>query len=440
MLKNLLKHKLFVYLLVCFIWSGVNAQTIPYLSVDDAIVIGLRQNFQLIIDSNNVEASSIRNSPGNAGFLPQLNVNSNILYSDQTIKQQYSNGTELNHNNATTNTRNISAAVSWTLFDGGRMFATAKLLRLQEDQSRLISKDDIQNLMATIINAYYNVVQQKQLLVQIDSSLKYYDVQLITSQNLKLHGKGTQQQIFQSQIDRNTEEAQYYAQLNSLLDAKTNLNHLLQRSPDLDFEVGDSIPVTSGTADTTRQFLTEHNPFLLEASRNVNIQTAILQQNKSLYFPQLSVIGGYGFNNSSSSASFFLLNQNLGWNAGVTLGWNLFDGFRTRNLVEVSKINIENARINYEQAVSNTEASVSIAYHKYKTALQQMMVLKQNLQLAEENLRIALEEFKLYAITQIELQQAHRSYDDVSAAYITSLYAVKSAETNLQMLNGSLVQ
>lgn len=418
-----------------------SAQSQDFLSLDQAISIGLHQNYQVIIDSNNVQAAALNNSPGNAGFLPSLNLNGFYTYSDNNISQQYSNGTELNHNNAITKTTNANATLTWMLFDGGRMFATAKLLHLQEDQSRTVSKENLQNLIANIMNAYYNVVQQKQLLVQIDSSLKYYDVQYNTAKNLQNNGKGTRQQVLQSQIDRNAEQSQYYLQVNVLLDAKTNLNQLLQRNPDLDFDVPDSIPLLSNlTVDTTEQFLRQHNPLLMEANRNVDIQTAILRQDRSLFLPQLTFNGGYGYNKTSSSASFFLLNQNQGWNAGLTLSYNLFDGFKTRNQVGISKINIENAHLQYRQVLSETHSGLSNAYHKYKAALQQMILLQQNLQLARENLYIALEEFKLYAITQITLQQAHKSYDDAGAAYVTATYAVKSAEINLLLLNGSLVQ
>jgi outer membrane protein TolC len=440
MWKNQWNHKILGGLLL-FISSHISAQSPAYLSLDNAIAIGLQQNFQVIIDSNNVRAAAINNSPGNAGFLPQVNLDGSVIYNGANIKQKFSSGAEVEQSNTTGNTKSAGATLTWTLFDGGHMFATAKLLRLQEDQVRTISKDDLQNLMANIINSYYNVVQQKQLLRQVDSSIKYYDIQLTVTKNLQLNGKATRQQILQAQIDRNAEQAQYYAQLNALQDSKTDLNHLLQRSPDLDFETVDTIPIIAALAvDTTELFLKQHNPLLVEANRNIEIQTAMLQQNRSFFFPQLSFTGGYGFNTSSSSASFFLLNQDLGWNAGLTLSYNLFDGFKTRSLVNISKINVRNAQLQFRQTLSATQALLSNAYHKYKAALQQMLVLQQNLLLARENIQIALQQYRLYAITQIELQRAHQSYEDAFATYVAAAYAVKSAETNLYLLNGSLVQ
>src|SRR4030095_8105132 len=138
------------------------------------------------------------------------------------------------------------------------------------------------------------------------------------------------------------------------------------------------------------QFLKQHNPLLLQAVRNVDIQNSVLNQNRSYYYPQLSFTGGYGFNNNSSSASFFLQNQNLGWNAGLTLSYPIFDGFKVRNAVDISKINVRNAELQYRQTLSDIHTGLSTAYHKYKASLQQMTLLRENLDLARENLQIAL--------------------------------------------------
>jgi outer membrane protein TolC len=337
--------------------------------------------------------------------------------------------------------QSAGAYLTWTLFDGLNMFATAKYLRLQQEQAGNISKENIQSMVANIMDSYYSVVQQKQLLRLSDSSVKFYDVALTTAKNLQLNGKGTRQQVLQAQIDRNAGQAQRLLIANSLEVEKTNLNQLLQRNPDAGFDVIDSIPlIPNFTVDTTEIFLRDHNPSLMYANKQVDVQTAILQQNRSLYYPQLDFNAGYAYNNSSSSASFFLKNQNDGWNAGFTLSWNIFNGMQTRELVQVSKINMDNARWQYRQVLSETKASITAQLKNYKTALDEMVLLRENLNLAYENLQLATEQYKLFAITQIDLQRAHKSFDDAGSNYIASVYAVKKVETNLLLLSGSLVQ
>jgi outer membrane protein len=148
----------------------------------------------------------------------------------------------------------------------------------------------------------------------------------------------------------------------------------------------------------------------------------------------------YVYSNSSSNASFFLKNQNQGWNAGLTLSWNIFNGFTTRNQVAISKINLSVAHLQYRQLLSETSTSLNNGWNNYKSALAKMVLLRENLKLSYENLQLATEQYKLYAITQIDLQRAHQSFDDAGTTYFLAEYEVKTAETSLLLLTGSLVR
>lgn len=198
--KFIMKAALVLNLISFF---GGHAYGQNLLTIDEAIRIGLSKNYQVLIDSNVMRAAQINNSPGSAGFLPRLDLSGDATYSGQNINQKFSSGTEIDKNNVSANAQSAGAYLTWTLFDGLNMFATAKFLRLQEEQAGTLSKENVQRLMADIINSYYAVVQRKQYLRLLDSSIKYYDVALTTAKNLQLNGKGTRQQVLQAQIDRN---------------------------------------------------------------------------------------------------------------------------------------------------------------------------------------------------------------------------------------------
>jgi outer membrane protein TolC len=189
--------------------------------------------------------------------------------------------------------------------------------------------------------------------------------------------------VLQAQIDRNAQQAQYYIQENSFEAAKANLNNLLQRNADILFDVADSISlIPNFSVDTTELFLRQHNPSLMIANRNVDVEYSILQQNRSLYYPHLDLNAGYSYSNSTSNASFFLTNKNQGWTAGLTLSWNIFNGFTTRNQVEISKINVSNAHLQYRQLLSQTNTALNTGWRDYKTALKEMLLLRENLKLS----------------------------------------------------------
>jgi outer membrane protein TolC len=433
--------KVITALLLLLALCSLHAAAQNLLTIDEALRIGLGKNYLVLIDSNVMRATGIRNSPGAAGFLPRLDLEAGATYSGQNINQEFSSGTEIDKKNVSNQSQTAGAYLTWTLFDGMNRFATAKFLKLQEEQAGTVSKDRVQQLMASIINAYYAVVQRKQWIRLLDSSIVFYDVALNTARNLQLNGKGTRQQVLQAQIDRNAAQAEYILQKNNLMVDKTNLNQLLQRNPETDFDVQDTIPLLEAVAvDTSEIYLRSSNPSLIAANREVDIQTTMLQQSRSLYFPRLDLDAGYAFNNSSSSGSFFLKNQNVGWNAGLTLSWNLFNGNQSREQVQIARIGLDNARLSYRQLLSETQTAISTANRNYLTAKEEMRLLRENLLLAYENLQLATEQYKLFAITQIDLQRAHKSFDDAGLAYLLATYRVKQFETNLLSLTGRLVQ
>src|SRR6267378_1109451 len=87
------------------------------LSSEDALRIGLKNNFDILIAKNQAEADSILNTAGEAGMLPSLSLNATAVYNSNNIHQKYSNGSEITKTNVAGSNLNPGIALSWTLFD-----------------------------------------------------------------------------------------------------------------------------------------------------------------------------------------------------------------------------------------------------------------------------------------------------------------------------------
>jgi outer membrane protein len=130
------------------------------LSLEAAIDIGLRNNYDIQIARNSARVGQINRGRGTAGFLPTLDVNASyrLSNSDETSNSPFSFGSSdvLNYG--------ATASLNWTLFDGFKMFVDKKrydeLAMLGTQQAR----DAIERTVVLISRAYLNVVQQQQLL------------------------------------------------------------------------------------------------------------------------------------------------------------------------------------------------------------------------------------------------------------------------------------
>ena len=105
------------------------------MTLSEAIQIGLENNYSVKIIRNNAEIAENNNNLGNAGFMPRLSVNASQSYTTQNIEQQFiTDPAPRVRDGAKSDAFASSASLSWTIFDGLRMFATkGKLQELEQN-------------------------------------------------------------------------------------------------------------------------------------------------------------------------------------------------------------------------------------------------------------------------------------------------------------------
>ena len=119
-----------ILIIVCFAFQLVNAQNA--LSIDDAINIALKKNYDIRIARNDAQVSKENNTPGNAGMLPTLGIVGSGSYAVNNTTQKLAGGTENSYPNSASSSLSLGLQLNWTLFDGGKMFVTkSKLNEIQ---------------------------------------------------------------------------------------------------------------------------------------------------------------------------------------------------------------------------------------------------------------------------------------------------------------------
>lgn len=118
--------------------------------------------------------------------------------------------------------------------------------------------------------------------------------------------------------------------------------------------------------------------------------------------------GGYGYTLNKYDISANSRRNNLGLNVGVTVGFNLFDGNRRRELRN-ARIAVQNARLEREQLEQALRADLSNLWQAYQNNLQMLNLERQNLVAAKENHEIAMERYMLGNLSGIEMREAQRA-------------------------------
>ena len=402
------------------------------LTVEQAIELALKNNYDIQIAKSRSEISALNNSAGNAGMLPKVNATLSDNANLNQVNQKFSSGLEVDKNNVVGNNLNASLNISWTLFDGLKMFATkSKLKRLQEI-GELNYKDTLQTVVAQTINAYFDIVSATELARAIKDETLVLEERVALAQ--KRFDVGSS-----SKVDLNEEKSLLFTQKKFIEQKKAELNRLLVRNAETEFAVVDSIPFNYEPKIELNDL--EKNNFQLQAAmKNVEISKLTRKETFSQFLPNLTANGSYGFNRTQSTAGFSLYNQTYGLNGGFTLSIPLFNGLVSLRQYKVAGIQILNSQFALEKARLQTKINFYKAIKDFETAKQILKLEEENILLADENQKIALERFRLLQSTTTELRAAQKSFEEAEVRLVSARYTAKVAETELMRLQGVLVK
>jgi len=421
--------------------SGGEALAQEVLTLDKALETVLKNNYSIQVSRNQSQIAANDASAGNAGMLPQLALNASGSFASNDTRQKFNTGVEVEKEGASST--NVSAGVgfTWTLFDGMRMFAAYNRLQELSGMSQVSLKIQIENTVADVINVYYSLVKQKQLIRATENALQLYEERAKIAEKKWEIGSGSKSDYLQAKVDKNEQQSSYLSLKNSLTQMKVSLNTLLARPADTEFTVTDSIPVTYKPAyEELKTTVVKQNNQLLFQQKNVSVNEYAIREMNSFRYPRLSFSSNYNFTQSENQVGIVLLNRNLGFNAGFTASWTLFNGFNINRQVKNSRIELMNSKLLLDQTKNVVESSLLIAFNNFKNAMELLVLEEESFKLAKENVDIALERFRLGNFTSIELKTAQKSFEDAQSRLVNARYAAKADETELMRLNGMLVK
>lgn len=431
-----MKHFPFLFL---FFSGTIFAQ--EKLTLQQAIEIGLNNNYSITIAKNLSQIASNNVTIGNAGMLPQVNlgvVQNNGLNNTQ---QTYSNGSEVNRNNASAHSVSATVELDWTLFDGLSMFASYNKLQELEAMGALNARQTVENTVSAIIAGYYEILRQRALLAVVDSTAKISEVKLLIAKTKYEIGSSSKAEYLQAQVDMNSSLSSHKRQLMNIDDAKVRLNQLLARSAATPFEIDDSIGIDySPVYEDLRTRTENHNTALLLAQRNISFSNYSLKELRGERFPWITFNTGYAFSKSNSQASFVMENKTYGLNYGFTVNYNIFNGFNLNRSIRNAKISLENSRLLYSDTQMQVDADLLIAYRNFQNNLDLLKLEQENLQLAKENITLSLERFRVGTIDALNLKEAQQTYTEAALRLVSAKYQTKMSENDLKRITGQLIE
>ncbi|HET9826025.1 MAG TPA: TolC family protein [Chitinophagaceae bacterium] len=429
--------------LLLLVTFSTSAQKI--LTLDEAIANALQKNYDITLSRNDSAIAAIDYSYRNAVFLPRLNANVGKVWNNNSQKQTLSDGTKRDKSGIKSNNLTSQLALSWTLFDGLKMFVARNHYEELVQLGELEIRNQIVNTVATVINNYYTIVRQKQQLRSIVEQMSIDSERVRLAQYRLDVGVGAKPDLLQSKIDLNAQISAQLQQLALIEQLKEQLNQAMGVAQFTAYDVADTISINHEISlGDVLSGADKENPAVMIAKKNIDIANYVLKERKADLYPVVSFNSAYNFNRTTNQTvinSFStLFNQVHGYNYGFTASIPVLNNFNTRRLIRQAKWNITYQNIYYESQRSTTALNVINAFQNYEQQKKVLALEEENILLARENLDIVFQTYKLGAATLLQLKEAQNSLADADNRLIEARYNAKISETELLRLSGQIVR
>ena len=428
----------YFYLFIGLVLS-LNLPAQSVITLDQAVEIALKNNLDLQIAANDTKQADNNNHAGNAGMLPTVSLNVSENPSLSNINQKFTNGTSIEKNGVSSNNLNAALVVSYTLFDGKKMFATRRKLEILDEAAQNKFNSQVQTVISNVILNYSNITRLKEYLKVLDMLRDLSQQRLDIIGARQIAGLANNTDLFLAQLDLETRKQNINTQKSSINKAYNSLNLVLNIKIDSLYGVEDVFKNVNVLDKNKMDELLRNNPDNQWAINQYNIALQAQKEIDAARLPLLKLNGAYNYTLSQSAAGFSLYNQSMGPQAGLSLVVPIFNGNINKSNSENAKLNVQSSEWKMAVVKQNIEVAYEQAWQDYSTAKLQLSSDSLAVTTANKYMELMQERFKLGQSTIIDLKEAQRTFEETNYRMISNWYIARIAETQLLLLTGQLI-
>ena len=434
-------RKLVTAIIMCCAAGSLSAQ--QHYTLKSCLETGLEKNYSIRMVHNEEQISKNNVTLGNAGYLPTLDLSAGFSGNvNDTETETRSTGEKTKTSGVFDKTLNAGLNLNWTIFDGFKIQANYARLKELEQQGETQTRIAIEDFIAELTAEYYNYIQQEIRLKNFRYAMSLSKERLRIVEERYIVGNFSRLDLQQARVDYNADRAQHMKQQEAVKTSRIRLNELMANE-----DMSHPITVNDSIIDLNTllsfedlwQSTLNNNASLLKSEQNKTLAALDMKAIKSRNYPYLRLNAGYGYTLNKYEISATSRRDNLGLNFGVTLGFNLFDGNRRRE-IKNARIAIENAQLQQDDLRQALKADLSNLWQAYQNNIEMLKLERENLIAAVENHEIASERYMLGNLSGIEMREAQKSLLDAEERILTAEYDTKMCEISLLQLSGKITK
>ncbi|MGB0915566.1 MAG: TolC family protein [Crocinitomicaceae bacterium] len=413
------------------------------LTATDAVFTALENNYQILISEKQVDIASKNNKWSEAGLFPTVDL---VVGQNNTVQDNTNNPFTFTPGIILNQSINPSLSLNWNIFSGFRVKMSKLRLEQLEEQSSNNATAIIENTIQDVLKAYYTAQLQK------DRKILFADIMAISRKRFKyyeLKEKYSSSNSLESLQFRNqylTDSTNYLMQDISYQNSMRNLILLMNDSTlvDQDLILTDQIDVAIGDVDfnNAEDDMFSNNQNLKNQYISLELQNTQTAIQRSFLYPTLSfqagVNPGWSKIRDLKDSGLEIETQNLSYYGNLNLRYTLFNNWKNKRAVEVSKIQEEIAEMNVDNMKKSLSSTLQNLIDLYQVRSQLASISQENLIYAEKAFNLAEERFDLGTINSIDLANFQSTYQNTMIQHYENLFNKMDTYLEIYKMTGKI--
>lgn len=405
------------------------------LTLSDCIKIGVENNLKIKMAEERINQAYLQKEISKKYLLPTLSTNFNYTYLGDNQPINFGNFPPIKF--VEDNEYTLKFTLNYPLFTGKQLENTYKASEELYEKSKIDYENEISNLILDIKKAYFNVLKAKKIL---DTSLKYkerLEKHLIDTKKMFEEGLVTKLDILKMELALKDAETKIIESENYLKLSKANLNFVLNRPIDDDFEIEDILEEKIEKRDYSwwKDIALKERKEIKSFEKLISIYEKNIEIERSQLFPQIYFFFNYNFEKGTQTSRE---EWDTNWNTGILLTYDIWNWGQNKGRIkkrESEKKEIENQFLLLKNSI---EIEVKNAYLNLISSENKIEQGRKEIEVAEETLRVAELLYKEGLSTIIDVIDAMTSLYQARNNYYNYLYEYKVAYSELEKVSGIL--
>ncbi len=420
---------------ILFVLTLTNTEAQQSISINEAISIGLENNYGIRIEKSNVSIAQKQNDWQYAGAYPSVSFG---LGFNNSFNEREDSFNEIG-------LIQPSLRLNWVLFNGFAIRIRKSQFELLENISEGNSVLVIENTIQAIILGYYKIVLEKERLSVMDEVMTLSRDRYDYIQNRLDLGAGSTYEVLQAKNAWLTDKSNYLNQQMIYRSAMRNLGYLLGQKTQNQYAPLDSLlPVLNNyKLSELKDKMETNNQTLKNQYLNQIMLEKSIKLEKSARYPSLDFSGGSNYNyypnGLNDSESNQMLNNKFAFYANFALSYNIYNGNKVQTNIQIAKIEKEIGDIRLEDMKHQLNNRLLNMFDLFEVRKELAIVAQENLLTAKLNLEISTDKYKNGVINSFNFRDIQRGYLQVALYDLAALYELIASHVDLVRLTGGII-